>query len=63
MKLNKILSLVLALVMVCSCLFACSQEENTDNGSADLKGTYDVTLWVCDPVIPKNYLMTTVPPT
>jgi len=48
MKLNKILSLVLALVMVCSCLFACSQEENTDNGSADLKGTYDVTLWVSE---------------
>ncbi len=44
---KKYLSIILALVM-CLSLFAACGEGSADNGSADLAGTYDVTLWVSE---------------
>ncbi|MBE6648203.1 MAG: extracellular solute-binding protein [Ruminococcaceae bacterium] len=56
MKISKILSLVLALVLFVSCLTSCGRNEenstasNVSSGgsSNDLSGTYNVTLWVSE---------------
>ncbi|MBQ8579836.1 MAG: extracellular solute-binding protein [Oscillospiraceae bacterium] len=46
---KKILSLVLVLAMALCMFAACQpQNENPTNGTADLAGTYDVTLWVSE---------------
>ena len=47
MKINKILALVLAVVMVASCLAAC-KSNTPGNTGMDLKGTYDITMWVSE---------------
>ena len=49
MKMSKILSLVMALMMVVACLVACTPKtpDTGDNGD-DLSGTYDITLWVSE---------------
>ena len=44
---KKFLSLLLVLVMLVSCLAACSGDKDQDEGM-DLSGTYDVTLWVSE---------------
>ena len=65
MKMGKIVSLILVLVMLASCLVACGgskEETNTpntnndaqpsteasSNASAELAGTYDITMWVSE---------------
>ena len=68
MKMSKILSLILVLVMVTACFVACGKEEsntpnagsstgtesnagkeeNKTNASAELAGTYDITMWVSE---------------
>ena len=48
MKLSKILSLVLALVMIASCFIACGSDEDDTPDTADLVGTYDITMWVSE---------------
>ena len=51
MKMSKILSLILAVVMIASTLMACTKPEtpeNPDAGTADLAGTYDITMWVSE---------------
>ena len=51
MKMSKILSLILAVVMIASTLMACNKPETPetpDAGSADLAGTYDITMWVSE---------------
>ena len=51
MKLSKILSLILALAMITCCLAACGGDKDpVDNGdqSADLSGTYKITMWVSE---------------
>ncbi len=46
MKMNKILTLVLALVMLVSCLAACTPE--VEDPAAGLEGTYNITMWVSE---------------
>ena len=46
MKMSKILSLVLAVVMLAACFVACDKPE--ENNNADLAGTYDITMWVSE---------------
>ena len=68
MKMSKILSLILVLVMVTACFVACGKddtntpnagsstgtesnagkEENKTDASAQLAGTYDITMWVSE---------------
>ncbi|MBQ9857403.1 MAG: extracellular solute-binding protein, partial [Oscillospiraceae bacterium] len=48
MKISKILALVLALVMAMSCFIACGGEEDDTPDTADLAGTYDITMWVSE---------------
>ena len=51
MKMSKILSLILAVVMIASTLMACNKPETPetpDAGAADLAGTYDITMWVSE---------------
>ncbi len=47
MKMSKILSLVLAIVMVAACLVACAKPDDGPD-TADLAGTYDITMWVSE---------------
>ena len=47
MKMSKILSLVLAVLMVVACFTACGTPDNPDT-NADLAGTYDITMWVSE---------------
>ena len=46
MKMSKILSLVLVLVMLVSAFAGCKKEKDDENG--DLAGTYNITLWVSE---------------
>ena len=54
MKMRKILTLVLALIMIAACFAGCKKdpadpnEPNTPSGGADLSGTYDITMWVSE---------------
>lgn len=54
MKMTKILSLVLAIVMLASCFIACNnttdnnQPEVPDGPANPLAGTYDITMWVSE---------------
>ena len=56
MKMSKILSLVLVVIMLVACFAACGNDpvETTPNNggntnpSADLAGTYDITMWVSE---------------
>ena len=52
MKINKILSLILALAMITCCLAACGGDKKTDDGAGegevDLSGTYKITMWVSE---------------
>ena len=54
MKMRKILSLVLALLMIVSVLAACGNNNGNEtekpegNANADLAGTYDITMWVSE---------------
>ncbi len=48
MKMSKILSLVLAVVMMAACLVACGGPAGGGNDNADLAGTYDITMWVSE---------------
>ena len=47
MKMSKVLSLVLVLVMLVASFAACKQPADP-NPNADLAGTYDITLWVSE---------------
>ncbi|MBR2622125.1 MAG: extracellular solute-binding protein [Clostridia bacterium] len=47
MKMSKILSLVLAVMMLVTCLVAC-KPKTPENPNEDLKGTYDITMWVSE---------------
>ena len=49
MKMSKILSLALALLMVATCFIACvkKEEDNKPQGD-DLSGTYNITMWVSE---------------
>ena len=47
MKITKILSLVLAVVMMAACFVACGNNDDTPD-TADLVGTYDITMWVSE---------------
>ena len=49
MKMSKILSLILALVMVVACFAACKTPEEPDDSTDNpLAGTYDITMWVSE---------------
>ncbi|MBQ7397306.1 MAG: extracellular solute-binding protein [Clostridia bacterium] len=50
MKMSKILSLVLAVMMLVTCLVACTPKtpDPQPDPNADLKGTYDITMWVSE---------------
>ncbi len=48
MKMSKILSLLLAVVMIAACFAACTPVEEEPNPNADLAGTYDITMWVSE---------------
>ena len=55
MKMSKILSLVLAALMLVACFASCTtpdagNEDTTagSNASAELAGTYDITMWVSE---------------
>ena len=51
MRISKILALVLTLVMFASCFVACNTTPPDNSGSdtsADLSGTYDITMWVSE---------------
>ena len=48
MKMSKILSLLLAVVMLAACFAACTPVEEEQNPNADLAGTYDITMWVSE---------------
>ena len=51
MRISKILALVLTLVMLASCFVACNTTPPDNSGSdtsADLSGTYDITMWVSE---------------
>ena len=52
MKMSKILSLVLAVMMLVTCLVACTPKtpdpDPKPDPNADLKGTYDITMWVSE---------------
>ena len=48
MKMSKILSLVLAVIMIVACFTACGKKEELDVNVDDIAGTYDVTLWVSE---------------
>ncbi len=46
MKMRKILSLILAALMMVACFVACDKEEQVD--TTELVGTYDITMWVSE---------------
>ncbi len=53
MKMSKILALLLAVLMLATCFVACGKpadDTNNDNkvDTADLAGTYDITMWVSE---------------
>ena len=49
MKMSKILSLVLAVLMLAACFVACDKKnEEEKNPNADLAGTYNITMWVSE---------------
>ena len=51
MKMSKILSLVLVVVMLLSCFVACGPKDDGSSGSHEyeaLNGTYDITVWVSE---------------
>ena len=48
MKITKILSLVLAVVMMAACFVACGNNDDTPD-TADLVGTYDITMKIAVP--------------
>ncbi len=51
MKMSKILSLVLAVMMLVTCLVACTPktpDPKPETPSVDLTGTYDITMWVSE---------------
>ncbi|MBR3879717.1 MAG: extracellular solute-binding protein [Clostridia bacterium] len=51
MKMSKILSLLLVVVMLVACFAACTTPEDpkpTPNPNADLAGTYKITMWVSE---------------
>lgn len=55
MKMRKIITIVLAVAMVITCFAACGETKPTTpavgtnaSGEADLKGTYDITMWVSE---------------
>ena len=48
MKMSKILSLILVLVMVVACFAACKPEEPEQPQGEDLSGTYDITIWASE---------------
>ncbi|MBR5797951.1 MAG: extracellular solute-binding protein, partial [Clostridia bacterium] len=47
MKMSKILSLVLAVMMLVTCLVACTPK-TPDEPAEDLTGTYEITIWVSE---------------
>jgi len=47
MKISKILSLVLAFIMIASCFIACKKEDDTPD-TEELVGTYDIIMWVSE---------------
>ena len=47
MKMSKILTLILAVVMVAACFVACG-DDTPDNPAEGLEGTYDITMWVSE---------------
>ena len=47
MKMSKILSILLAVLMLAACFVACTPEEE-ENPNADLAGTYEITMWVSE---------------
>ena len=47
MKMSKILSLVLAVMMLVTCLVACTPK-TPDEPAEDLTGTYEITMWVSE---------------
>ena len=48
MKMSKILSLVLALVMLAAVLVGCGDTNNDAPSTEGLEGTYDITMWVSE---------------
>ncbi|MBQ1963365.1 MAG: extracellular solute-binding protein, partial [Clostridia bacterium] len=49
MKMRKILTLVLAVIMIAACFAGCKKDPTDQpNEGADLKGTYDITMWVSE---------------
>ena len=49
MKMSKILSILLAVVMLAACFTACDLFNNEEpEANADLAGTYDITMWVSE---------------
>ena len=47
MKMSKILTLILAVVMVAACFVACG-DDTPDNPAEGLEGTYNITMWVSE---------------
>ena len=49
MKMSRIISLLLVLVMLASCFVACGPKDNGEqNNSEDLTGTYNITIWASE---------------
>ena len=48
MKMRKILSLLLACVMLCAALVSCSAPVEDSGSDTDLSGTYKITMWVSE---------------
>jgi len=46
MKMSKILSLIMAVVLLAGCFVACNKPE--ENPAEGLEGTYDITMWVSE---------------
>ena len=52
MKMSKILSLVLAAMMLVTCMVACNNETpDAGDTNADLAGTYEIKVWVADAIV------------
>ena len=48
MKMSRILSLFLVVVMIAAAFAACTQPEETPSATEGLEGTYDITMWVSE---------------